>query len=213
MSTDLFTGSAATLVSHDANWALADTASGEVLTDLRIDGSGFCIQNASFGNTRAFYTGTTQAAKSEIVVPIGAFVTLPSSERVGVFVCGGTGSKGLAAEVGASQLTGQVVGSVRIESNGSFVVSQTLSPTIDTATVALTMSVQRTSTTNLNLIVNGTTYPINTTGVDIATGSSGMYVFRNSATATTVKLDSWTDGVAGGGGSAFRNGLLCVGVG
>src|SRR4249920_2910665 len=94
-ATDLFTGGAGTLVGHDSNCALADTGAGETLTDLRIDGSGFCVQNNAFGQTRAFYTGTTVAAKSEIVIPIGAFVTVPSSEIAGVFIAGGTSNKGI----------------------------------------------------------------------------------------------------------------------
>ncbi len=210
MAQDLFTGAAGTLVSHDSGWNLADTADGETLTDIRIDGSGFAVQNNSFGQTRVYYAGTTVAAKSEIVVPVGAFATLPSSEAVVVFIAGGAGNKGIEARIGAAQLTGQTVNSVRIASNGAFVVQQSLSPTIDTSSVALTISLLRTSTTNVDLVVNGTTYPINTTGVDITSGESGFQLIRNSGSATTLKIDSWTDGVSSGGSSTINPGTAAL---
>lgn len=194
------TGSAGAMSAADANWALADTAAGETLTDLRLDGSGFCVQNNGFGQTRAYYTGTSVAAKAEIVVPVGAFATVQSSYGLGVFIAGGAGNKGIEAFVGASQMTGQVVNTVRIASNGAFVATVDLTvggTTIDTASVALTMSLLRTSTTNCNLVVNGTTYAVNTTGVDITSGTSGILIHRNSGTATTLKIDSFTDGLSG----------------
>lgn len=198
MATDTFTGSAAALATHDSNWFLADTVAGESLADLRIDGSGFAFQNNGFGQTRAAYTGTTSAEKSEVVIPIGAFVTVASGELIGVALCASAGNKGFEATVGFANITGQVINSVRLASNGAFITTQTLSPTIDTAAVALTISLTRTSTTNVNLIVNGTTYPINTTGVDITTGQGSLLLHRNSGTPTTLKFDSWTNGVAGG---------------
>lgn len=210
MSTDTFTGSAVALATHDSNWFLADTAAGESLADLGIDGSGFCVQNASFGQTRVAYTGTTSATKSEIVVPVGAFATVAGAYGVAAVICAAAGNKGFEAFVGASQMTGQVINTVRIASNGAFVSTVTLSPTIDTASVALTMSLLRTSTTNCNLVVNGTTYNVNTTGVDITTGQGGLMIHRAGAAATTLKIDSWTDGIVG---SSLLPRLMLLGVG
>src|SRR6185436_1528111 len=197
MATDNFTGSATTLATHDSNWQLADTGSGESLADLGIDGSGFCALTANFKAPFAMYNGTYSSQKSEIVIPVGAFATVPGSAAIAVLTCAGSSNKGFEARIGASQLTGQVVTAVRVASNGSFVSTPSLSPTIDTASVALTMSLQRTSSTNVNLIVNGTTYNINTTGVDIATGQGGFYLVSDSSIGT-IKIDSWTNGVAGG---------------
>jgi hypothetical protein len=213
-ATDTFTGGSGLLSAHDANWTLGDTGSGESLANWSIDGSGFAIINATFKGPYIYYAGTDcTTQKSEIVVPIGAFATVPGASSAMVLTCVGTSNKGFEAMVGASQLTGQVVTAVRVASNGSFVSSASLSPTIDTASVALTMSLQRTSTTNVNLIVNGTTYPINTTGVDIVSGFCGMAQVYASGT-NTIKIDSWTNGVAGsstvinpisgGGGTAAR---------
>jgi len=195
MAQDLFSGSANPIATNDTNWALGSTSEGETLSDLRADGSGFCIQNNGFGSTSAFYTGTTEAAKSEIVIPQNAFSSANAGDRVGVFCCGGTGTRGLSAEVRQTDLTAQVVNTVFVQSNTSFVTNISLAPTIDLAAGPMTMSVQRTSATNLRVIVNGTTYNADTTGLDIASGTSGIRQIRNNSSATTMKIDSWTDGV------------------
>lgn len=195
MATDNFVGSASTTIAaHDANWQLADTGAGESLSSMILDGSGFCVLTGTFKAPYAMYSGTTAAAKSEIVVPIGAFVTI-GSDAVAVLICSAAGNKGFEGRIGTAQLTGQVVNAVRMASNGGFISTVSLSPTIDTASVALTMSILRTSSTNIDLVVNGTTYNVNTTGVDIASGQSGFYLV-NAGTATTLKVDSWTDGVS-----------------
>lgn len=195
-ATDTFTGSIANLPTHDSNWQEADTASIEPITNFGIDGSGFLVVSSTFKTPYAMYAGTDASQKSEAVFPIGAFVTVGASDYVGVAICMSTSAKGIEARIGLSQLTGQVVGSVRMgSSTGGFIAQQTLSPTIDTASVALTVSLQRTSATNVNLIVNGTTYPINTTGFDITTGQGGIFSARSGGT-TTLKFDSWTNGVS-----------------
>ncbi len=195
MASDSFTGSATTLAAHDSNWQLADTGAGESLADIGIDGSGFAKLTATFKNPFAMYSGTDSSQKSEIVIPVGAFATVVGAEAIAVTICGSSSNKGFEGQIGAAQLTGQVVNAVRTASNGSFISSVTLSPTIDTSSVALTMSLQRTSSTNMDLIVNGTTYNVNTTGVDIATGQGGFWLLSGASLGTT-KIDSWTNGVA-----------------
>jgi hypothetical protein len=214
MATDLFTGVAATTIAtHDSNWFLGNTGNGEVLANLVLDGSGNCINSSTFGQPQALYTGTDSSQKSEIVIPKGSFVTI-SGTTVGPCICGSTSNEGFLGTIGAAQLSGETVTGVRMSSNGSFITTQTLSPSIDTSVATgsdLTVSLQRTSSTNVNLIVNGTTYNINTTGVDVATGQGGFKEDNNSATPSTVKITSWTNGVAGGA-VAFR-GLLLLGIG
>ena len=209
MATDNFTGGATTLAAHDSNWQLADTASLESLADIGIDGSGFAKLTAAFKSPVAMYSGTDSSQKSEIVIPIGAFATVVGAESVAVVICASTGNVGFEGRIGAAQLTGQVVNAIRMASNNAFIISVTLSPTIDTAATALTMSLRRTSTTNVDLIVNGTPYSVNTTGVDITTGQGGFFLLSGASLGTT-KIDSWTNGVAGGAVSFMHMALLGV---
>lgn len=195
MATDTYTGSAVALATHDANWTSGPV---DPVSDLGIDGSGFCKATSNFSTSFTYYAGGGATDKSEIVVPIGAFATLTNAgEYVGAFCNGGAASRGLNFYINSALMTGAVINAVRVASDTNFLTNQTLSPTIDTSVTVLTISIQRTSATNANLIVNGTTYPINTTGFDISTGFPGIIVSTNSSTpVTTLKLDSWTNGVA-----------------
>lgn len=201
MASDDFNGSAVALATHNPAWKVSTY--GDPISNLGIDGSGFLINNGAFAEVAAYFDdGTTGPAdKSEMVFPIGYFSAV-NSARAGPNCCTTATTQGFNCypEDGGTQ----VVGTVRVASNASFLATLSLAPTINTAAVTLTISIQRISTTVVRVIVNGTVYNVNSTGFDLTTGFPAVDFARNSATATSLKVESWTNGAVSISGSGAR---------